>query len=120
MLSTAKCDLSDEHYDVISEAIQCECIAFMARGNAFKKFGGKKKHFPKKKFSGKVMKTGMSVDDRRKKLKEIKSRSTCKSCGKRGHWAGDQECQKAGASGGRAFLSIMDDDKDEKAEEMTR
>ena len=34
----------------------------------------------------------LSIEDRRRKLQEIKARSTCKKCGKKGHWAGDREC----------------------------
>ena len=34
----------------------------------------------------------LSIEDGRRKLQEIKARSTCKKCGKKGHWAGDREC----------------------------
>lgn len=34
----------------------------------------------------------LSIEDRRRKLQEIKARSACKKCGKKGHWAGDREC----------------------------
>ena len=37
--------------------------------------------------------SGLSIEDRKNKLREVKSRSTCKVCGKKGHWAGDRECQ---------------------------
>ena len=62
----------------------------------------------------------MSIEDRRKKLKEIKAKTTYKKCGKKGHWAGDAECQPKvsnhsvqgiDAIAQRAF-SIMDDDSD--------
>ena len=34
----------------------------------------------------------LSIEDRCRKLQEIKARSTCKKCGKKGHWTGDREC----------------------------
>ena len=36
--------------------------------------------------------SNLTVEDRRKKLQEIKLRSTSKVCGRKGHWAGDREC----------------------------
>ena len=35
-----------------------------------------------------------SLDERRRKLAELKSRTSCQACGQRGHWAGDEGCPK--------------------------
>ena len=37
--------------------------------------------------------SGSSTD----KIKERKKNSTCKECGKKGHWAGDPECESRGS-----------------------
>ena len=37
----------------------------------------------------------LSLEDRRRKLAEFKSRTKCQACGQKGHWAGDKECQKS-------------------------
>ena len=58
----------------------------MARGKA--KGKGVRMQGCRKKGKGK----GMSIEDRRRKLTEIKARSNCEKCGKKGHWAGDPEC----------------------------
>ena len=34
----------------------------------------------------------MSVEDRRKRLNDLKSRTQCADCGKTGHWRGDRLC----------------------------
>ena len=34
----------------------------------------------------------MAVDDRRKKLADLKARTRCVACGKKGHWKGDKMC----------------------------
>ena len=34
----------------------------------------------------------MSLEERRKRLKDLKARTKCQACGKLGHWAGDPEC----------------------------
>ena len=33
-----------------------------------------------------------STEDRRKKLQELKAKTECKDCGKKGHWRGDKQC----------------------------
>ena len=35
-----------------------------------------------------------SLDERRRKLAELKSRTSCQACGQRAHWAGDEGCPK--------------------------
>eukprot|EP00974_Lingulodinium_polyedra_P052436 5044948-Lingulodinium_polyedra.AAC.1 len=39
-----------------------------------------------------VRPSNLSIQDRPKKLEELKARTTCKSCGRKGHWAGDAAC----------------------------
>ena len=81
-------DITDqEHCAYLSETAQTETMAFMARSKA------KGKGKPMKGFAHgyRPIPSGLSLDDRRSKLREIKAKSTCKACGKKGHWAGDME-----------------------------
>ena len=41
-----------------------------------------------------VVRSGLSVEDRKKRLQEIKSRSKRLRCGQTGHWSGDPQCPK--------------------------
>ena len=41
----------------------------------------------------------LSVHDRRAKLADIKSRTNCTDCGKRGHWRGDPQCPVTRSTG---------------------
>jgi len=34
-----------------------------------------------------------SLEDRKRRLAEIKAKTSCKVCGKKGHWAGDSVCE---------------------------
>ena len=83
------------------DAIQLQLAAFTAMGKA----GGKGKSFgkPKGKGKGKIVKSNLTIDQRRRKLTELKSKSKCLRCGVIGHWAGDPECKfprsKSGAPG---------------------
>ena len=36
----------------------------------------------------------LSLEDRRKKLEELKKKTKCQACGQFGHWAGDSTCPK--------------------------
>ena len=55
------------------------------------------------------------MEERRKKLKELKGRTKCSACGEKGHWAGDQECKKntkgqgKGKPAGFGFLGITEE-----------
>ena len=46
------------------------------------------------------------MEDRRAKLKQIKMKSTCKACGRKGHWAGDRECPGKPPAGHRAVSQV--------------
>ena len=39
-----------------------------------------------------VRPSNLSIEDRRKKLAELKAKSECKACGRKGHWKGDKQC----------------------------
>ena len=41
----------------------------------------------------------VSLEDRRKRQAEFKTRTKCQACGQRGHWAEDPGCPKYGGSG---------------------
>ena len=69
---------------------------------AWQRFNGKGKGKGKSKGKGKVKGKGigkykgnnLSLDERKKRLAELKSRTNCQACGARGHWAGDDTCPK--------------------------
>ncbi len=59
----------------------------------------------------------MSLEERKKRLMELKSRTSCQACGQRGHWARDPECPKHGtnkseeSSSSTGFLAVADFDE---------
>ena len=63
---------------------------------AWQRFSGKGKG--KSKGKGKVKGKGkgnnLSLEERKKRLAELKSRTICQACCARGHWAGDDTCPK--------------------------
>ena len=57
----------------------------------------------KGKSGGKLVKSNLTIADRKAKLTELKSKSRCLRCGVVGHWAGDAECRfKGNAKGASA------------------
>ena len=93
-----------ESVALLTEAAQAETMAFMARSKA----KGKGKPTAKSAHSYRPRPSNLSVEDRRKKLQEIKNKSTCKVCGRRGHWAGDKECPgKQATSSGSASTAFV-------------
>ena len=72
----------------LGESIQLQIAALAAFGKAKGKKG---------KGKGKVIKSGLTLAQRRAKLQEIKSKSRCMRCGATGHWAGDPACKFPGA-----------------------
>ena len=44
-------------------------------------------------------KNRMSLDERKKRLAQLKARTKCQAFGKVGHWAGDAACQMKGQGG---------------------
>ena len=96
--------------DACVEQIQCELMAYFARG----KGKGKGVQF-KKRFNNKFKGTkGVpTLEDRREKLKALKKKSKCKLCGKLGHWAGDPECSKKERTAMIHISSRQSNDEDE-------
>ena len=91
----AMLDLEEADDRQAGEAIQLQLAAF----NAFGKAKGKGKGFGKKgvkgKGKGKVVRSQMSIEQRRAKLRDLKAKSKCLRCGGMGHWAGDPGCKFA-------------------------
>ena len=71
--------------ETCSEIIQSSSVAFLAKG-------GKAKGKGKGKGKYQVRPSNISIEDRRKALAELKSKTPCKDCGRKGHWRGDKEC----------------------------
>ena len=82
----AMMDLEEADDRQAGEAIQLQL-------NAFSKAKGKGKCFGQRVFKGKgqgkVVRSQMSIQQRRAKLRELKSKSKCLRCGRMGDWAGD-------------------------------
>eukprot|EP00971_Amphidinium_carterae_P352490 6492618-Amphidinium_carterae.1 len=89
-IATSDFDVTDmRSVEELADVAQSEVLAYFARGKAKGKgvqMGTRPLH---------RRPSNLTLEDRRKKLKEIKSRSVCKSCGVKGHWAGDPECRMA-------------------------
>ena len=100
--------------DALAEALQLDAVAMVA----WQRFNGKGKGKSKGKVKGKGKGKGknkgndLSLEERMKRLVELKSRTNCQECGARGHWAGDDTCPKNAKNDGtlqspaRAYLTI--------------
>ena len=55
------------------------------------------------------MRSHLTLEQRREKLKSLKAKSKCMRCGALGHWAGDPECKFPTSQGGKGkvHLAIM-------------
>ena len=73
-----------EDPETTSEFIQSGAVAFLTGKKGKGKGKGKGKH--------PLRPSNLSIKDRRKKLKELKAKTECKDCGRKGHWRGDKEC----------------------------
>ncbi len=107
---------TEDEVSVIADAAQTEVAAFFTRGKARSK-GVRVSKGKGKTFRGR---SGLSLEDRKKKLREIKAKSHCKKCGKKGHWAGDPECAQRTAHFCAAYsnptFEIIDDEEEEESE----
>ena len=66
--------------ETCSALIQEGSMAFIAKGK-----GKGKGKYP-------VRPSNLTIEDRRKMLADLKARTPCKDCGRKGHWRGDKEC----------------------------
>ena len=96
LVAMAECDHDEtpaEGLDDLAEVAQQLYVGYMAAGT----HKGKTKGFKgrdKGKGKGKhIFRTQLSVQDRVKRLAELKARSKCLRCGSTGHWAGDPICK---------------------------
>ena len=78
--------------DALAEALQLDAVAMVA----WQRFSGKGK--------GKNKGSNLSLEERKKRLAELKSRTNCQACGARGHWARDDICPKNAKSDGNLAL----------------
>ena len=98
--------------DALAEALQLDAVAMVA----WQRFNGKGKSKGKEKVKGKGKGknkgNNLSLEERKKRLADLKSRTNCQACGARGHWAGDDTCPKNAKnestlqSPARAYLTI--------------
>ena len=93
-------------------AVQLQLAAHAAFGKAKGKGKGKCKK-GKGKGKGKVVRSHLTLEQRREKLKSLKAKSECMRCGALGHWAGDPECKfptSQGGGKGKAHLAAIADE----------
>ncbi|OLQ02118.1 hypothetical protein AK812_SmicGene15069 [Symbiodinium microadriaticum] len=79
-------------------AIQLQLAANAAFGKAK---GRKGKGRGKGKGKGKVVRSHLTLDERRDNMKALKAKSKCLRCGAIGHWAGDPACKFPNQNGGK-------------------
>ena len=67
------------------------CAGIIQDNTALMAKGGKGKAKGK---SGKypIRPSNLALEDRRKMLADLKAKTPCKDCGRKGHWRGDKEC----------------------------
>ena len=98
--------------DALSEALQLDALALVAWQRFKGKVKGKSKGKGKVKGKGKNKGNILSIEERKKRLAELKSCTSCEARGARGHWAGDDTCPKNAKNEGtlqslaRAYLTI--------------
>ena len=92
-------------------AVQLQLAAHAAFGKAKGKGKGKSKK-GKGKGKGNVVRSHLTLEQRREKLKSLKAKSKCMRCGALGHWAGDPECKfpSQGGGKGKAQLAVIADE----------
>ena len=70
--------------------------------------GKRKSKFPSKGKSFGKGKAKPSLEERKRRLAEIKRRTRCQECGEIGHWKGDRECRKRANFASLAFAYTGD------------
>ena len=84
----ADCSLSDDDVcEDTSECVHAECAAFFGREQA-RQHGV---HVEKVVHSFRP-KSELEIKKRRELVEHAKGKSTCRTCGRKGHWAGDKIC----------------------------
>ena len=92
-------------------AVQLHLAAHAAFGKSKGKGKGKSKK-GKGKGKGKVVRSHLTLEKRREKLKSLQAKSQCMRCGALGHWAGDPEFKFPTSQDGKgkAHLAIIADE----------
>ena len=92
-------------------AVQLQLAAHAACSKAKGKGKGKSKK-GKGKGKGKVVRSQLTLEQRREKLKSLKAKSKYMRCGALAHWAGDPECKfpSQGGGKGKAHLAVIADE----------
>lgn len=86
-------DAIDEYPAECAHCCQAETLALIAykgKGKSKGRVNGSKKPGNK----SPVRRNGLSLEERKRKLKVIKKKTKYSLCGEKGHWAGDPECSK--------------------------
>ena len=86
-------------------AVQLQLAAHAAFGKAKGKGKGKSKK-GRGKGKGKVLRSHLTLEQRRDKLKSLKAKSKCMRCGALGHWAGGPECKFPTSQGGKGKADL--------------
>ena len=60
------------------------------------------------------MKPQLSLEERKKALKELKKKTKCNTCGEVGHWTGDAECKKKKGLMARYYSGCNHDHEEEQ------
>ena len=82
--------------EVSAQLVQASAQAYLSFG----KDKGKGKVKPKGKGKGRypVRPSHLSLEDRRRRLKELKAKTESRACGRKRHWANDRECAMSSCS----------------------
>ena len=84
-------DLDPEVSAELVQASAQACLSFGKEKGKGKGKGKKKGRYP-------VRPSHLSVEGRRRRLKELKAKTECRACGRKGHWAHDRECAMSSSS----------------------
>ena len=89
--ATTEEEITEEMADVCAQAAFDEQVAFFSREKA--RSAGVKvgKHVHPYRPSSEL-----SIEERKKRVDAVKQKSTCRACGKTGHWANDAICEMKG------------------------
>ena len=93
--------LADTMNDDIDPEVGAQLVE--ASAQAYLSFGkdkgkGKGKAHGKGKGRYPVRPSHLSLEDRRRRLKELEAKTECRACGRKGHWANDRECAMSSSS----------------------